>query len=169
MTGDVQPAQSAQPEQPAQSQTQAVGRWVGVGCVVLTGTGLLAMIWPSRSLGLLLALITLAQALIARRVGTWAGPLIAQRSFRYAPVLGALSGAIVLGTTALSAMGVGLCWGLLDGLRSSDWAYSYLLKPPLAVLIYGWFLALLLGAVGGVLIRVLAAWLARRSVPRERR
>lgn len=149
-----------QGEQPEQVP-YAEGRVVGVGCVVLTGAGLAVTVRSSLSLVFLLACMTLLQALVAYRVGGSVGPRIAQRTWWWAPVLGAWAGLILLGSTALAAMGVGLCWGLSDGIHGSDWAYSYLAKPPLAVLLYGSLIAVLLGAVGGLLIRVLT-WLRRR-------
>lgn len=152
--------QVTQQEQPEQT-LHAEGRWVGVGCVVLTGTVLAVTVRPPLPLGLLLGLLTLSQALVADRVGSTAGPLIAQRTWWWAPLLGALAGLILLGSTALAAMGIGLCWGLLDGSFGRDWAHSYLVKPPLAVLVYGSPIALPLGVVGGLLIRLLT-WLRSR-------
>ncbi|MBL8632565.1 MAG: hypothetical protein JNM40_05025 [Myxococcales bacterium] len=152
--------QVTQQEQSAQT-LHAEGRWVGVGCVVLTGSVLAVTVRPSLPLGLLLGLLTLSQALFAYRVGSTVGPLIAQRTWWWAPLLGALAGLILLGSTALAAMGIGLCWGLLEGIHGSDWAYSYLGKPPLAVLVYGSLIALPLGTVGGLLIRLLT-WLRSR-------
>lgn len=134
-----------------------IGGQVGVGCVAVAALTLSYLILPSVSLIWVVLGMAIPQAVCAWRVGLRIGPRIASGTTLAAAPFGMLAGLIVLCCTALAASGVGLCWGLWDGIRGSDWAYSYIGKPFLAVIFYGCFFAISLGLLAGLLIRMLTA------------
>ncbi len=138
------------------TRASRVGAWVGVGCVALSALVLAVMVRPSVSLVLAVLAMAVPQCICANRVGLRIGPKIASGPALASVPLGALAGLVVLLCTALTASGVGLCWGIFDGIRGNDWAYSYVGKPFVAVLFYGFWIATPLGVLAGLLIRVVS-------------
>ncbi len=143
----------------AAERARAVGGRTAVGCVVVLSLILANLIKSVPHLVLTLLGMTVVLSLVAFRIGQVAGPRIAASPWQLAPLIGSLAALISLLSTALLAATVGLVWGLYDGVRGADWAYSYLGKPFLAVIYYGSLVAVLCGAAAGLLIR----FLLRRS------
>lgn len=129
-----------------------IGSRVGIGCIAAVVLLLVATIYPSVPLMLAVCAMSVPQALFAARVGRVLGPKIAAGSILRAVPIGALAGCFVLGSTGMTASVIGLFWGLHDGIRGKDWAYSYIGKPLVAVVFYGFFLAIPLGILGGLVI-----------------
>ena len=143
----------------AAERARAVGGRTAVGCVVVLSLILANLIKSVPHLVLTLLGMTVVLSLVAFRIGQVAGPRIAASPWQLAPLIGSLAALISLLSTALLAATVGLVWGLYDGVRGADWAYSYLGKQFLAVIYYGSLVAVLCGAAAGLLIR----FLLRRS------
>ena len=143
----------------AAERARAVGGRTAVGCVVVLSLILANLIKSVPHLVLTLLGMTVVLSLVAFRIGQVAGPRIAASPWQLAPLIGSLAALISLLSTALLAATVGLVWGLYDGVRGADWAYSDLGKPFLAVIYDGSLVAVLCGAAAGLLIR----FLLRRS------
>ena len=143
----------------AVDRARTVGGRTAVGCVVVLGLILASLITSAPHLALTLLGMTVVLSLCAFRIGQVAGPRIAASPWPLAPLFGSLAALTSLLATALLSATVGLVWGLYDGVRGADWAYSYLGKPFLAVIYYGSLVAVLCGAAAGLLIR----FLLRRS------
>ncbi len=143
----------------AVDRARAVGGRTAVGCVVVLGLILASLITSAPHLALTLLGMTVVLSLCAFRIGQVAGPRIAASPLPLAPLIGSLAALCSLLATALLSATVGLVWGLYDGVRGADWAYSYLGKPFVAVIYYGSLVAVLCGAAAGLLIR----FLLRRS------
>lgn len=122
---------------------------------VAIATGVVLSIFATRQPALLacIAGATVVVALFARSAGRVAGQQIASRTFPAALGIGALGGLASLLVAAVTASVAGLIWSLHDQTHTPGWAYSYLGKPFLAVLSYGFVVALLLGVVTGLIIR----------------
>ena len=131
------------------------GGWTGLGAAVFVGVVVAVLAGQDRLLLGMVGAGTVVLALLAAWAGRWVGPLIAVRSWPLAALLGMLTGLGLLLALALLASLVGLCWGIYDGVRGPDWAYSYLGKPLLAVLVYGSGLASLVGLCAGLCLRAL--------------
>ena len=132
-----------------------IGGWTGLGAAVFAGGLVAVLAGRDRLLLAMVAAGTVVLALLAVRAGRWVGPLIAVRSWPLAALLGVLTGLGLLLALALLASLVGLFWGIYDGVRGPDWAYSYLGKPLLAVIFYGSGLASLVGLCAGLCLRAL--------------
>lgn len=147
----------------ATARASRVGSLVGVGCVVLSAAVLALLTRQSLMLVLAVFAMAIPQAFVSYRIGERVGIKIANSPTLIAVPVGARAGLEVLLSTAITASAVGFCWGLRDGMRGSDWAYSYIGKPFLAVLAYGFFMAISLGVLAGLLIRALTSSLGGDS------
>lgn len=145
----------------AEQRAAALGGRVGSGAAVVTGAVLALCALSNPALVACVVAATVAVAWMAQRVGQVAGPAIARRSALSALGVGVGCGLICLLGCALSAAGLGLIWAGYDGFRDPYLVRSYLGKPFLAVLGYGLFPAIVVGALSGI-----GLWgLTRRAVP----
>lgn len=148
----------------AEQRAARLGGRVGSGAAVLTGTLLSLYALSNPALVACVVAATVAVAWLAQRVGQVAGPAIARRSALSALGVGVGCGLICLLGCALSAAGLGLIWAGYDGFRDPYLVRSYLGKPFLAVLGYGLFPAIVVGALSGIVL-----WgLTRRAGLRSR-
>jgi hypothetical protein len=124
---------------------------VGVGAV-LTAFALVNI-----ALAISIMVATAGVAVAARRIGRVTGKRIAGRHAGAALIAGAVGGFGCLLVSAVLAALIGAMWSLWDSqpLITSNTAWSYLGKPFFGVLMGGIWLALPLGAAGGLVIRAL--------------
>ena len=138
------------PQGDAAQGAGAIGGRVGVGAALLMGGVLMAFAGGATGLLASIAGATAVVAAFAWFAGAQVGRRIAQHGLGAALGLGALGGAASLGVAAVTAGLIGALWSLADRSRfSADAAWSYLGKPALAVLVYGAWFAVPLGALAG--------------------
>lgn len=141
----------------------AIGSRVGVGAAVLMGGVLMAFATGATGLLVSIAAATAVVAAFAWFAGAWVARRIGRHGLPAALGLGALGGVASLGVAAVTAGLIGGIWSLADrSSLSAHAAWSYLGKPTLAVLGYGVWFAVPLGALAGGVI-FLWLWLRRRA------
>lgn len=136
----------------------AIGSRVAVGIAFLTGGVLLGAASGAKGLQLSVAVTTLVVAAFAWSAGAAAGRAIDKHGHRgllAALVIGIAGGCASLLVASATGAVAGAAWGIWDHHAfGSDFIWSYLGKPALAVLLYGVWIAAVLGAVGGAIIYV---------------
>lgn len=144
-------------------RAEAIGSRVGVGAALLMGGVLMASAGSAPGLLVSIAAVTVGVGSFAWFAGARVGRRIEPRGVGAALGIGALGGLASLLVAAVTASLVGAIWSLWDrsGLSAHD-AYSYLGRPAVAVLFYGAWFAVPLGALSGALIFLLL-WLRRPS------
>lgn len=134
-------------------RAEKIGSWTATAVAIVTGVVLASFATRQPALLACVAGATVVVALFARGAGRVAGLRIASSAWPAALGIGALGGLASLLVAAVTAAAAGFLWSLHDQTHSPGWAYSYLGKPFLAVLSYGFLVALLLGVVTGLIIR----------------
>ena len=144
------------------TQAQRIGRRTGTVAALLTA--ILPMILARGNSALLVSLLgaTAVVTLFARRIGGPAGEQIARRPLLAAPIIGALGGIATLLVAGVTAALIGFIWSCFDR-GSSDWLYSYVGKPFLAVVPGGLLFAIPIGIVTGLAMHALI----RRRPPKH--
>lgn len=147
----------------------AIGSRVALGIAVLTGGVLLGAASGARGLQLAVAATTLVVAAFAWSAGATAGRAIDRHGHRgllAALAIGIAGGSASLLVASVTGAVAGAAWGLWDHHTfGADFVWSYLGKPALAVLLYGVWIATVLGAIGGAIIYVWNFQLLRRPRP----
>lgn len=146
-----------------------IGSRVALGIAVLTGGVLLGAASGAKGLQLSVAATTIVVAAFAWSAGGAAGRAIDKHGHRgllAAMAIGIAGGSASLLVASAAGAVAGAMWGLWDHHTfGADFLWSYLGKPALAVLLYGVWIAAVLGAVGGAIIYVWNFQLLRRRAP----
>jgi hypothetical protein len=138
----------------------AVGSRVAVGIALLTGGILIGALSGATGMQLTVAAATLVVAAFAWSAGSAAGRAIERHgSLPPALAIGIAGGGASLVVASATGAVAGAIWGVSDGhILGMDFLRSYIGRPALAVLLYGLWIAVLLGAIGGLIIHL---WLRR--------